>query len=55
MTKSKSSLSSIVVPLVFILHLVDDAQSLNDACDAGAARQYYHLLLKCKDHCNHKD
>ena len=55
MTKSKSSLSSIVVPLVFILHLVDDAKFLSDACVAGAARQYYHLLLKCKDHCNHKD
>ena len=38
MTKSKSSLSSIVVPSIFIIHLVDDAQLLNDTCVASCSK-----------------
>ena len=37
MTKSKSSESSIVVPSIFVIHLVNGAQFLNDTCVAGAA------------------
>ena len=37
MTKSKSSASSVVVPLIFVIHLVNGAQFLNDTCVAGAA------------------
>ena len=36
MTKSKSSESSFVVPLIFVIHLVNGAQFLNDTCVAGA-------------------
>ena len=31
MTKSKYSASSIAVPLIFVIHLVNGAQFLNDA------------------------
>ena len=37
MTKSKSSASSIVVPSIFVIHLVNGSQYLNDTCVAGAA------------------
>ena len=37
MTKSKSSESSVVVPSIFVIHLVNGAQFLNDTCVAGAA------------------
>ena len=37
MTKSKSSASSIVVPSIFVIHLVNGAQILNATCVAGAA------------------
>ena len=37
MTKSKSSASSIVVPWIFVIHLVSGAQFLNATCVAGAA------------------
>ena len=37
MTKSKSSASSIVVPSIFVVHLVNGAQFLNATCVAGAA------------------
>ena len=37
MTKSKSSASSVVVPSIFVIHLVNGAQFLNDACVVGAA------------------
>ena len=36
MTKSKSLASSIVVPSIFVIHLVNGAQFLNDTCFAGA-------------------
>ena len=39
MTKSKFSASSIVVPSIFVIHLVNVAQFLNGTCVAGAARQ----------------
>ena len=32
MTKSESSASSILVPSVFVIHLVNGAQFLNAAC-----------------------
>ena len=35
MTKSKSSASSIVVPSIFVIYLVNGAQFLNATCDAG--------------------
>ena len=38
MTKSKSSISSVVVPPIFVMRLGNDAQFLNDTCVAvGAA------------------
>ena len=37
MTKSKSSASSIVVPAIFVIHLVNGAQFLNTTCVARAA------------------
>ena len=37
MTKSKSSASSIVNPSIFVIHLVNAAQFLNDTYIAGAA------------------
>ena len=36
-TKYKSSASSVVVPSIFAIHLVNGAQFLNDTCVAGAA------------------
>ena len=35
MTKFKSSASSIVVPSVFVMHLVDGTHLLNDTCISG--------------------
>ena len=37
MAKSKSSVSSIVVSSIFVIHLVIGAQFLNATCVAGAA------------------
>ena len=37
MTKFKSSESSIVVPSVFVIHVANCTQFLNDTCVAGAA------------------
>ena len=37
MTKSKSSASSIVVPSIFVIHLINGAQFLTATCVAGAA------------------
>ena len=37
MTKSKSLGSFIVVPLFFVIHLVNGGQLLNATCVAGAA------------------
>ena len=36
MTKSKSSTPSIVVPSIFVIHLVNNAQFLNATCVSGA-------------------
>ena len=55
MAKSKSSASSIVVPSIFAIHLVNGAQFFNDNCVAVAAVTLISLLLKCKHRCNHKD
>ena len=35
MTKFKSSASSIVVPSIFVIHLANGSQFLNDACVSG--------------------
>ena len=37
MAKSKSSTSSIVVPSIFVIHLVNDTHSLYATCVAGAS------------------
>ena len=37
MTKWKCTASSIVVPSIFVIHLVNGGQFLNDICVAGAA------------------
>ena len=37
MIRSKISASSIVVPSIFVIHLVNGAQFLNDTCVARAA------------------
>ena len=37
MSISKSSASSIAVPSVFVIHLVNGAEFLNTSCVAGAA------------------
>ena len=37
MTKSKLAAWSIVVPSIFVIHLVNGAQFLNASCVAGAA------------------
>ena len=37
MTKAKSSATSIVVPSIFVIHLVNGAQFLNATCIVGAA------------------
>ena len=37
MAKSKSSASSIVVPSIFVIHLVNGTQFLNDTWAAGAS------------------
>ena len=37
MTKSKSSASSIIVLLTFVIHLMNGAQFLNATCVVGAA------------------
>ena len=46
MNKSKSSASSIVVPLIFGIHLVNGAQFLNAACDTPGAETVMSPLTK---------
>ena len=46
MTKSKFSLSSIVFPSIFVIHLVKGAQFLNANCVSGAAVTVILPLLK---------
>ena len=46
MTKSKSSPLSIVVPSIFVIHLVNGAQFLNDTCVTGAASTVIPSLTK---------
>ena len=46
MIKSKLSPSSIVVSPIFIIHLVNGSQFLNDTCVAGAAVTVVLLLTK---------
>ena len=46
MTKSKFSASSIVVPSIFVMHLANGAQFLNDTCVAGAAATVILLFTK---------
>ena len=46
MTKSKSSVSSIVVSSIFVIHLVNGAQFLNATYVAGAATTVISPLTK---------
>ena len=46
MTKSKSSASSIVVPSIFVIHLINDAQFLNATCILGAVMTVISPLIK---------
>ena len=56
MTNSKSSASYTVAPSIFVIHLVNGAQFLNDTAVSGVVvPKQYHLLLKCKHRSNHKD
>ena len=55
MTKSKPSASSIVVPSIFVIHLVNGAKFLNDTCVSGAAMTVILPFTKCKHRCNHKN
>ena len=45
-TKSKFSVSSIVVSSIFVIHLVNGAQFLNATCVAGAAVRVVSPLTK---------
>ena len=45
MTKSKSSTSSIVVPSIFVIHLVNDAQFLKTTCVAPPLSTTYLKVL----------
>ena len=54
-TKSKSSASSIVVPSIFVIHLVSVAKFLNASFVASNPIIVIHLLLKYKHRYNHKD
>ena len=51
MAKSKSSASFIVAPSIFVVHLENGAQFLNDTC-VGAVTV---ILIKFKYRCNKKD
>ena len=56
-TKSKASVSSIVFPSIFVIHLVTSVQVLN-ATGVGllcAVATISPLTKKCKNHCNQKD
>ena len=58
MTKSKSSVPSIVVPSIFVIHLLNDAQFLNATSvplSSTIAISSLHLLLKCKHRCDFED
>ena len=55
MTKYKSSASSTVAQLIFVIHLVNNPQFLNATCVAGAAAIVILPLIKCKHCSNHKD
>ena len=46
MTKSKSSASSIVIPSIFVIHLVNGAQFLNASCVARATVTVMSPLIK---------
>ena len=46
MTKSKSSASSIVVPSMFLIQLVNGTQFLNATCVVGAATTVISPLTK---------
>ena len=46
MNISKSSASSIVAPLIFVMHLLNGAQVLNNTCFAGATMTVISLLTK---------
>ena len=55
MTKSKPSVSSIVVQSNFVIHLENGAEFLNATCVVGAVTTVISPLLKCKHRYNHKD
>ena len=46
MTKSESSAASIVVPSIFVIHLVNGVQLLNATCVSGAAATVISPLTK---------
>ena len=46
MTKSKSSVPSVVVSLIVVIHLVNGAQFLNATCVEGAATTVISLVTK---------
>ena len=46
MNKSKPSPSSIVVSSIFVIHLVNGAQFLNDTCVTGSALTVISILTK---------
>ena len=48
MIKSKSSASSIVVPLIFVIHIVYGTQFLNATCVSGAAMTLISPVTKMK-------
>ena len=54
-TKSKSSASPVVVPSIFVIHLVSVAKFLNASFVASNPIIVIHLLLKYKHRYNHKD
>ena len=46
MTKSKSSASSVIVPLIFVIQIVNGAQFLNANCVVGAATRVISPVTK---------
>ena len=46
MIKSKSSASSVIAPPIFVIHVVNGIQILNDTCVAGAAVTVILLLAE---------
>ena len=53
MTKSKSSALSIVVPSIFVMHLMSDAQFLNATAVGLLCAEV--MISPLKNRCNHKD